>query len=111
MRNFGDLLAGLDRATEDHLCDDALYLVDGAPPVPVRVQLEHPVRVDALQTMSFTRSRPTMRVARAAAPAVREDDRFQIVLAGDVPGDVWQVAEAPTAEGDGRWWVFEVMPG
>lgn len=109
--NFTDHLAGLDLAIEVHLCDDALYLVEGVAPLPVRLQLDLPQAADRLQAMSFVRSRPVITIARAAVPGLREDHRFQMVLAGGVLGDIWQVAEAPTAEGDGRWWVVEVVPG
>ena len=108
--NFSDHLAGLDLAIEDHLCDDALYLAEGVAPVPVRLQLDQPHAADRLQVMGFVRSRPIVTIARASAPGLREDDRFQIVLPGGALGDIWQVAEAPTAPGDGRWWVVEVMP-
>ncbi|WP_312595687.1 hypothetical protein [Brevundimonas sp.] len=109
--NFSDHLAGLDLAIEDHLCDDALYLVEGVAPLPVRLQLDQPDSADRLQVMGFVRSRPVITILKAAVPGLREDHRFQMVLAGGVLGDIWQVAEAPTAPGDGRWWVVEVMPG
>lgn len=109
--NFNDRLADLDRAIEDHLCDDALYLVEGVAPVPVRVQLDHPQPIDHLQSIGFTRGRPVMRVQRAVIPALVEGHRFQMVLAGSVLGDIWEVASAPAAPDDGRWWVFEVQPG
>ena len=103
--DFSGLLDGLDASVEAHLCDDAIYVVEGRPPTAVRVMLEFPRQQDRLDAMAFTRSRPVMRVARAACPALREGHSF---LRGD---DRWDVAEAPVAEDDGRWWVFEVQPG
>lgn len=111
MSGFGDLLDDLDAAIEDHLCDDARYLAPGGDPVPVRLQLDHPRSVERMQSIGFTRARPIMRVARAAVPDLVEGHRFQMVLAGGVLGDVWEVASAPEAPDDGRWWVFAVQPG
>jgi len=109
--NFSSLLAGLDAATERHLCDDALYSTGDDDPRSVRIMIDYPQSVDRLNGMSFTRSRPVVRVARAACPDLREEDLFQMVLPGGVLGDIWQVAEAPVAEDDGGWWAFEVQPG
>lgn len=105
MAGFSDLLDGIDDAIEEHLCDDALYSVDGAAFVGVRIQLDHPTPADRLQAISFTRTRPSIRVAKAACPTLKEGHFFRHGV------DLWEVAEAPTADGDGRWWAVEVMPG
>ncbi len=109
--NFSDLLADLDSTIEDHLCDDALYSSGDGVAVSVRIMIDYPRPADRLNGMSFTRSRPIMKVARAACPDLVEGHRFQMVLAGGVLGDIYEVAEAPVAEDDGRWWAFEVQPG
>lgn len=108
MNNFSGLLEGLDVAVEDHLCDDAVYYPlspDAADGLPVRVMIDYPRSADRMTGMSFTRSRPLMRVARLRLPDLKEGHYFRH------GADIWQVAEAPTAEDDGRWWVFEVQPG
>lgn len=109
--NFSDLLADLDSAIEDHLCDDALYSSGEGEPVRVRIMIEYPRASDRLNGMTFTRSRPVIKVARAVCPDLTEGHVFQLVLADGVLGDIYEVAEAPIAEGDGRWWAFEVQPG
>lgn len=111
MHNFSDLAAVLDFAVQVHLGEDALYSTGTGEDKPVRVMIAHPRAADRLNGMSFTRSRPIMRVARAACPDLMEGHRFQMVLAGGVLGDIYEVAEAPVAEDDGRWWAFEVQPG
>ena len=109
--NFSNLLVPLDAAVEAHLCDDALYSTGVGAAVPVRIMIDFPRAADRLTGMSFTRSRPVVRVARAACPVLKEGHQFQLVLADGVLGDIWEAAEAPIAEDDGRWWVFEVQPG
>ena len=105
MAGFSDLLDGIDGAIEEHLCDDALYSVDGVTFVGVRIQIDHPTPADRLQAISFTRTRPVLRVAKAVCPTLKEGHFFRH------GADLWEAAEAPTADGDGRWWVVEVMPG
>lgn len=109
--NFSDLLADLDGSIEDHLCDDALYSPGEGEPVRVRIMIEYPRPADRLNGMSFTRSRPIMKVRRSACPDLVEGHRFQLVLAGGVLGDIYDAAEAPVADADGCWWAFEVQPG
>jgi len=109
--NFSDLLADLDSTIEEHLCDDALYSAGDDVWAPVRIMIDYPRAADRLNGMSFTRSRPVMKVARAVCPDLAEGHRFQLVLAGGVLGDIYAAAEAPVAEDDGRWWAFEVQPG
>ena len=109
--NFSDILADIDATIEDHLCDDALYSAGDDVWAPVRIMIDYPRAADRLNGMSFTRSRPVMKVARAACPDLAESHRFQLVLSGGVLGDVYEVAEAPVAEGSGSWWAFEVQPG
>lgn len=104
--DFSDHLAALDRDVQDHLCDDAIYTDDDGREVPVRIMLDHPRAADQLSGMAFTRGRPIIRVARASCPDLREGHTFK-----DRRNSVWEVAEAPTADGDGRWWRFEVQPG
>jgi hypothetical protein len=55
--------------------------------------------------VSFTRARPVVRVAKSACPNLSEGHFFR------QGADLWEAAEAPTADGDGRWWLVEVMPG
>ncbi|WP_295707328.1 hypothetical protein [uncultured Brevundimonas sp.] len=104
MVGFSDLLGSVDDDVEEHLCDDGLYLTE-AGEIPVRVMMDHPRAGDRLSGMAFTRSRPTMRVRRAACPELREGHLFR------VGSDTWAVAEAPVADGDGAWWAFEAAPG
>ncbi len=111
MSGFSALLDDLDAAVEDHLCDDAVFLSASGDLVPARVMLDHPRPADRLSGLAFARARPVMKVARAAFPDLKEGDRFQMVLSSGVLGDVWSAAEAPAADGDGRWWAFEVQPG
>lgn len=110
MRNFSSLLVRLDRAVERKLCDDALYFGDDDPDAAeglrVRVMIDHTRSADRLSGgMSFTRSRPVLRVARDILPHLAEGHLFR------VDDDVWALAEAPVAEDDGRWWAAEVEPG
>lgn len=109
--NFSDLLADIDGTIEEHLCDDALYCAGDDVWVQARIMIDYPRAADRLNGMSFTRSRPVMKVARAACPDLREGHRFQLVLSGGVMGDIYEVAEAPVAEDGGSWWAFEVQPG
>lgn len=103
--DFSSHLADLDTAIEDHLCDPALYRPGTGEVIPVRVMIDFPRAADRLTGMSFTRSRPVIQVARSACPALVEGHTFQVGV------DLWAVAEAPSATGDGRWWSFEVEPG
>lgn len=109
--NFSDLLAGLDRTIEDRLCDAALYSAGDDVWAPVRIMIDYPRAADRLNGMSFTRSRPVMKVARSACPDLAEGHLFQLVLDRGALGDIFVAAEAPVAEDDGRWWAFEVQPG
>lgn len=107
--DFTGLLAGLDASVEGHLCDDATFFATdpgaAAEALPVRVMIDHPRPADRLAGMSFTRSRPVMRVRRSRVPDLREGQFFRH------GANVWAVAEAPTIGDDGEWWVFEVEPG
>lgn len=107
MVDFTDQLAVLDQAVEAGLADDALYFEGGGEDdgVPVRIMLDHPREVERLSGMSFTRTRPVLRVAKAACPNLKSGDAFEH------RGDRWEIAEAPTAEGDGRWFMAEVQRG
>ena len=103
--DFSSHLAALDGAVSDHLCDEATYSTGDGDPVPVRIMVEHPRDIDRLQSVGFARDRPVIHVRRSACPGLREGHFFRHGV------DLWEVAEAPTADGDGRWWVVEVMPG
>lgn len=103
--NFSDALVDLDTTIEDHLCDDASYQPEFGTSKPVRVMIEHPSEIERIQGSAFSRSRPTLQVAYAAAPELREGDKFW--LSDD---DYWAVASAPTRTTDGRWWLAEIEP-
>ena len=103
--DFSSHLAALDFAVGDHLCDDATYSTGEGDAVAVRIMVEHPREVERLQTIGITRSRPVVRVRRADCPDLKEGHFFRH------GADLWEVAESPAADGDGRWWAVEVMPG
>jgi len=110
MHNFSDLAAVLDFAVQVHLGEDALYSTGSGEAKLVRIMIDHPRAADRLSGMTFTRSRPVIKVARAACPDLMEGHQFQLVLKGGVLGAAYEAAEAPVAEDDGRWWVVEVIP-
>lgn len=113
--NFSAHLDRLDAAAEDHLCDDAAYLVQCAGAmVPARVMVERPENAERLQGVSITRARPEISVSVAAHPGLRQGDGFILGVWTDgvfTPGtEAWRIAEAPRRPGDGRWWMAEVEP-
>lgn len=112
--NFSSLLAALDGAVEDHLCDDAAYQAQGEGPfAKARVMINQPTELERMQSSGFTRARPTLSVAFSAVPGLRTGDTFKIGLWTNgvfIPGpDTWQVAAAPTRPDDGHWWRAEVQ--
>lgn len=111
--NFSDMLAGLDNAVEDYLCDDAAYQEQGlGPMIPARIMINKPTELERMQGSGFTRPRPFLSVSSDAIPGLRSGDVFHLGRwAGSVfvPGlDAWRLAEAPTRPDDGRWWRGEV---
>ncbi len=104
--NFTGMMAALDLAIEDHLCDDAfLTSQSGGSNIPVRIMIVFPVEIDRLQGMSFTRTRPIVSIAHASVPELREGDTLYV--SDDA---MWTIASAPTRTGDGRWWQAEIEP-
>lgn len=108
---FSAHMAAMDDRIEDRLCDPAVYTDATGVGRGVRISIDHPRALDRLQGMSIVRGRPVLSVRRTACPHLSEGDKFQIILTGGALGEIWEVAEAPTAEDDGRWWAVEVMPG
>lgn len=103
MAAFSDLVADLDDCVEEELCDPGLFL-GVEPPLPVRMILLHPNQAERLQSVSFTRALPVLKVRRAVLPDLKEQAVFEL------NGDRWAVAAAPTADDDGAWWLCQVEP-
>ena len=114
--NFTDMLADLDVAVEDHLCDDAAYQVQGIGPlIPVRIMINAPSELERMQNAGFTRSRPVLSASADAIPGLRSGDLFfmgrWVSDTVFVPAaETWRLAEAPSRPDDGRWWRGEVEP-
>lgn len=104
--NFETMMAALDGAVEDHLCDDAVLIpAEGSPARLVRVMISHPADLDRLQVMTISRTRPTLSIAFSTAPDLIEGDMVEAANAVR-----WRIASAPTRSGDGRWWQAEIEP-
>lgn len=104
--SFSDLSAGIDVATQVHLCDlFELRPVGGGVAIVVSAMVDEPVQSPGFDlrapvqqaTIQVLAADRVLKVGDVAMPGVRVDGVFVPAALG------WRVAGAPTREVDGRW--------